>query len=395
MRGIQVNWMCRQRCMMYVRGSNSKTSDHPMRQTTSIDNRDYFGTEDLSAFDSALLAQWIAFGPVVFQAAKAMRDMGILQAVYDGRKAGVTLQQVVDTTGHSEYAVRVLLEAGLGMKLVIIDEDERYRATKVAWYLLNDPVTRVNMDFTHDVSYLGTFYLQEALKESRPAGLKVLGDWPTIYEGLSKLEPQVAKSWFDFDHFYSDGAFSDALPYLFEDKPRTLLDVGGNTGKFSRRAAAFDPDVQITIADLPGQVGLATKNIEEWGLKDRVSFHPVNVLDPKAPLPKGKDAIWMSQFLCCFSEDEIVSILERCREALSEHGSIFILETFWDRQRSIGGAFCLQQTSLYFTAMANGNSQMYDSKVFVRLIERAGLKVEKMIDDLGESHTIIKCNQKG
>lgn len=364
--------------------------------TEEINNttRDYFKSEELSAFDSALLAQWIAFGPVIFQAAKALRDMGVLKAVYEGRKEGVTIQEVVDITGHSEYAVRVLLEAGLGMKLVIRDEDGCYRATKTAWYILNDDITRINMDFTHDVSYLGTFYLQDALKEGRPAGLKVLGEWPTIYEGLSKLEPRVAKSWFDFDHFYSDGAFSDALPHLFEDKPHTLLDVGGNTGKFSRRAAAFDPDVRITIADLPGQVGLATKNIEEWELKDRVSFHPVNLLDPNTKLPKGQDAIWMSQFLCCFSEDEIVSILDRCREALSERGCIFILETFWDRQRSIGGAFCLQQTSLYFTAMANGNSQMYDSKVFARLIERAGLMVDKMVDDLGESHTIIKCRLK-
>lgn len=362
-----------------------------MIPTATTSDRNYFSTEDLSAFDAALLAQWISFGPVIFQAAKALRDMGILKAVYESGKRGMTLDEAVEATGHSEYAVRVLLEAGLGMKMFVLNDEDRYRATKVSWFILKDELTRVNMDFTHDVSYLGTFHLQEALREGRPAGLKVLGDWPTIYEGLSKLEPHVAKSWFDFDHYYSDGAFSDALPHLFEDSPRTLLDVGGNTGKFSRRAAAYDPDVKITIADLPGQVGMATKNIQKWGLEDRVSFHPVNLLDPETRLPQGQDAIWMSQFLCCFSEDEIVSILTRCREALGEGGRVFILDTFWDRQRSIGGAFCLQQTSLYFTAMANGNSQMYDSKVFVRLIERAGLKVEKMVDDLGESHTIIRC----
>jgi hypothetical protein len=347
--------------MMIAAPNQSRTLPRETEDRMSTNEWNYFAKEELNAFDSALLAQWISFGPVIFQAAKALRDMGILKAVYDTKKQGLTLQEAVDATGHSEYAVRVLLEAGLGMKLVTQSEDDRYRATKVAWYILNDALTQVNMDFTHDVSYLGTFHLQEALKEGRPAGLHVLGDWPTIYEGLSKLEPNVAKSWFDFDHFYSDGAFSDALPHLFAEKPRTLLDVGGNTGKFSRRAAAFDADVKITIADLPGQVGMATKNIQEWGLEGRVSFHPVN----------------------------------RCREALSERGRIYILDTFWDRQRSIGGAFCLQQTSLYFTAMANGNSQMYDSKVFVRLIERAGLEVEKMVDDLGESHTIIQCRVKG
>jgi len=353
----------------------------------------YFPEEKLNAFDSALLAQWISFGPVIFQAAKALRDMGILRAIHNSKKEGLTLEETVSATGHTEYAVRVLVEAALGMQLLTLEDDNRYRTTKVSWFILNDEMTRVNMDFTHDVSYLGTFYLQEALTTGKPAGLKVLGDWPTIYEGLSKLEPQVAKSWFDFDHYYSDGAFNDALPHLFSHQPKTLLDVGGNTGKFSKRAAAYDSEVKITIADLPGQVGMATKNIEEWQLQHRVSFHPINLLDPNATLPPGQDAIWMSQFLCCFSEDEIVSILNRCREALSPNGRIYILDTFWDRQRSIGGAFCLQQTSLYFTAMANGNSQMYDSKVFARLITKAGLQIEQMGDNLGESHTIIYCKK--
>jgi hypothetical protein len=37
------------------------------------------------------------------------------------------------------------------------------------------------------------------------------------------------------------------------------------------------------------------------------SFYPANLLDEKTVFPKGFDAIWMSQFLDCFSETEIVS----------------------------------------------------------------------------------------
>ena len=34
------------------------------------------------------------------------------------------------------------------------------------------------------------------------------------------------------------------------------------------------------------------------------------------------------------------------------------METLWDRQRYETASYCLTQISLYFTAMANGNSKM-------------------------------------
>ena len=64
--------------------------------------------------------------------------------------------------------------------MLINKENDRYTISKTGWFLLNDPATRVNIDFNHDVNYRGMFYLDEALKEGKPAGLKTLGDWPTI-----------------------------------------------------------------------------------------------------------------------------------------------------------------------------------------------------------------------
>jgi SAM-dependent methyltransferase len=142
---------------------------------------------------------------------------------------------------------------------------------------------------------------------------------------------------------------------------------------------------------LPGYVETAKEQIQKKGFGDRISFYPNNILDESRPFPTGFDAIWMSQFLDCFSDDQIVSILKRCKKALNPGGHIFILETFWDRQRFEASAFSLQQTSLYFTVMANGNSQMYDSKVFIRLVEKAGLEVKDQKDYIGVSHTLLVC----
>ena len=55
---------------------------------------------------------------------------------------------------------------------------------------------------------------QWLIKNEKPEGLKEFGKWNTVYEALSQLPPHVQKSWFGFDHFYSDDAFPLVLPLV-------------------------------------------------------------------------------------------------------------------------------------------------------------------------------------
>ena len=102
----------------------------------------------------------------------------------------------------------------------------------------------------------------------------------------------------------------------------------------------------------------------------------------------------MSQFLDCFSMDEITSILERAREAMAENSRLYIMETLWDRQKYAPAALALTMTSLYFTAIANGNSKMYNTEDLRACIEKAGLAVEAIHDGLGHGHSILICKTK-
>lgn len=351
---------------------------------------DFFEKDKLSALEAKEKAQWISFAPLVFQATRVLRDSGILETIEREIQDGITLEDVISRVNLPAYGVRVLMEAGLGIGLLTL-KNNKYFTTKTTSFILHDNLTRVNLDFTHDVCYQGMFYLDESVRTGKPAGLKVFGEWSTIYEALSNLPAKVQKSWFAFDHFYSDYAFPDVLPFVFEDKPRSILDIGGNTGKWALQCFEYDPDVTITIMDLPGQVDMARDQIVKKGFGHRIHFYENNVLDETQPFPKKFDAVWMSQFLDCFSEEQIKSILRRCREALSEHGAVFILEPFWNHQRFQAAAFALQQTSLYFTAMANGSSQMYRADNFISVVEAAGFKVIDQRSLIGVSHTLLKC----
>jgi hypothetical protein len=351
--------------------------------------------QNLSALESLEKAQEIAFAPFVFQATVSLRELGILDFIFaKRRKGGVTIPEISEALNVSEYGVGVLLEIAESSGIVTKSADEKYEVTKTGYFLNAHETVNVNLNFTNDVCYKPLFALTDSIKNGKPEGLKEFGNWNTIYEGLSVLPEKVATSWFEFDHHYSDAAFDEALETVFRNNPKTIYDVGGNTGKFALSACKKDKNVQIKMFDLRGQLNIALKNIENAGFEDRVSGFEIDWLSKnKVAIPKGADTIWMSQFLDCFSNEEILSILTRLTSSMDENTELLIMETFTDRQKFDNAKFALEATSIYFTVMANGNSKMYPAKVFLQLIDKAGLK---LIEDLkvGEYHTVLVCKKK-
>ena len=356
-----------------------------------------FSEEQKSAIEALADAQAIAFAPYVFQNSILLRDWGILAQIEQKKACGISLLELSECLPSlSLYALRVLLEGGLGIGLLWRDEENRYHLSKTGHFFLNDKMTIANTNFMRDVCLPGAQDLGAALQSGKPAGLKHFGDWGTIYEGLSKLPEPVQKSWFEFDHFYSDITFPIAHEYVFEgnNPPKRLLDIGSNTGKWALACLTKASDVHIGLVDLPGQLKMAIEKLRLAGIdSSRFSAYEHNILDPALQLPEGYDTIWMSQFLDCFSDSEIIMILEKCHRALPEDGQVIINETFWDRQRFRASAFSLQMTSLYFTSMANGNSQMYDSAVFLDLVASSGFYCSDQKDHIGMGHTLL-CLKK-
>lgn len=349
----------------------------------------------MTAIEAQRLAEFIAFGPVVFQVSRLMLKRGILAMLRDSQE-GMTIEEIRNETKMSKYAITVMMEASLSIGTVIVEPSSgRFKLTKTGWFLLNDPATRVNIDFNNDVNYEGWFRLEESLIEGKPIGLRNFGEWTTIYEGLSQLPEQARESWLAFDHFYSDESFDEALKIVFSRRVRTLLDVGGNTGRWAMKCVGYDKNVRVSIMDLPMQIEAMREEVEGKVGSERIEGIGVDLLGDELKCQEGRvwDVIWMSQFLDCFSEDQIVDIVRKIASLMSEETRLYIMETFWDRQRFEAAAFCLTQISLYFTAIANGNSKMYHSEVMRGLVAKAGLEVEEIIDYLGQGHSIMICKK--
>ncbi|MDR3049979.1 MAG: class I SAM-dependent methyltransferase [Elusimicrobiota bacterium] len=338
------------------------------------------------------IAQKMVFAPLTFQAIRTMLNGGLLKAVDDSGKDGINADELKKKTNLSDYAVETLIDVAVNVNLLTM-ENGRVYSTKIAQTFLYDDMTRINMDFVHDVCYQGVFYLQDSFLSGKPEGLRIFGDWTTVYEGLSQLPPQVQKSWLAFDHFYSDNAFEDTIKIIIGKKPKRIFDIGCNTAKFEICLLKTGYDGKIILLDLPQQLKKADANLKANGFNENnFELYPINVLDEKTVFPKEPDAILMSQFLDCFSKEQIISILKKASAGMDKNCALYILEPFWDKQRFEAAKLSLTHTSLYFTAIANGNSKIYKFDDMEKCVQQSGLKVSKIHDNIGRcEYTLIEC----
>jgi hypothetical protein len=349
----------------------------------------------IPAVEAKFAAQKICFAPLAFQAVRALRELGLLRKIADAGETGLTREEAAAAAGIGVYGAGVLAEMALALGVLrlraagpspseIPPEEERFVLGKTGWFLLEDDMTIANFNFVNDVCYVGANRLTESIREGKPRGLAVFGEeWSTIYEALSSLPDKARESWFNFDHFYSDIAFPEALPLVFENRPRHIFDIGGNTAKWAIACCGYDRDVALTIIDLPGQIAVAQKNAAAAGFGDRIHFFPCNVLAGDTRFPPGADAVWMSQFLDCFSPAEITGIMRKIHAAVSPDTDIYVLEPLWDQQRFEAAAYALRAISLYFTCMANGSSKMYRFAELNPAVEAGGFTLAAARHDLG------------
>lgn len=73
-----------------------------------------YGSDKKSALQAKFDAQKIAFAPIMFQAAKALRDLGILEFIKNNKAASIN--DINIELNLPLYGIKVLLEAGLSLE---------------------------------------------------------------------------------------------------------------------------------------------------------------------------------------------------------------------------------------------------------------------------------------
>lgn len=341
----------------------------------------------ISAVTALEKAQELVFAPMTFQAVASLLDFGILQYINNYPS---TTEQIMNALNLDEYTTVTLLQIAEVTDIVEIRNDE-FHLTKKGQAFLFDEMTIANFNFVKDVCYLGSSEMTNSFKDKKPRGLhKFISEAETIYPILSELPENIKKSWYEFDHLYSDNCFDKILEIILK-KHNEIVDIGGNTGKFERVCLKQSSKCKITMLDLPENISVVINNPELEGC----NFYPINVLSNNAKYPELKNcAILMSQFLDCFSKEQIAKILTDLKEQMDKDSSIYILEPFTDNQNYKAAKLSLTHISLYFTAMANGYSKMYTQQEMIKIIETVGLKLVNCHNNIGPfDYTLLECQK--
>jgi len=108
---------------------------------------------------------------------------------------------------------------------------------------------------------------------------------------------------------------------------REVLDIGGGGGGYALALARRNPDLKVTVADLPDAVELTKDMIAGEPEARRILFHPGNAYTD--PLPEGPfDRIFISHLVHIYPADENRALVAKAARRLRPGGDLLLLDYF-------------------------------------------------------------------
>ncbi|MCX7301641.1 MAG: methyltransferase [Rhodobacterales bacterium] len=244
----------------------------------------------------------------------------------------------------------ILLNGGVSIGLLSRRRDGTYGLTRRGAALTAVPGL-ADMIKHHEVLYRDladpvAFFRGETQTE-------LAGFWPYVFGAGAASDPETAAT---YSQLMADSQVlvaEDTLAAVSFKGIRRLMDVGGGTGAFLAAVAAAEPDVSLTLFDLPAVAPGARVRFEELGFSDRLTIEPGSFRDD--PLPRGADAISLIRVLYDHSDDTVRALLLAVHAALPPGGRLIISEpmTGGDQPQRAGDAYF----ALYCLAMRTGRAR--------------------------------------
>ena len=193
--------------------------------------------------------------------------------------------------------------------------------------------------------------LGEAMKEGAPGAAKYFllamgGDamwrvWEHFDHSMKTGEPATVQALgmpiFDYMAQHPDLAkhFNGAMVGIHGGEPPavaaaydfsqfgTVTDIGGSTGNMLGHILTKHTGPKGVLFDLPHVVKDSPPTLEKFGVADRVSIEEGSFFNS---VPAGSDAYILSHIIHDWNEEECLTILGNCREAMHDDSKLLIVE---------------------------------------------------------------------
>jgi ubiquinone/menaquinone biosynthesis C-methylase UbiE len=123
-------------------------------------------------------------------------------------------------------------------------------------------------------------------------------------------------------HTYAAMRGKDLARHLSTAGSASLLDLGCGPGTFAFHLAMENPELRITLADVPGVLEVARDIRTRYPVVHEVSYVPMDASCDA--IPGTYDIVLASNFLQCFNEQDRTALLGRIYQAVNPGGSIVV-----------------------------------------------------------------------
>jgi hypothetical protein len=150
-----------------------------------------------------------------------------------------------------------------------------------------------------------------------------------------------------------------------------LVDIGGGHGHLLAAILQKYPPLQGVLYDAPSVVSGATAVLAAQGVADRCEILSGDFFQA---VPAGGDAYIMKHIIHDWNDEECVTILKHCREAMNSAGKVLIVEMVLPERNIPAVSKFLDLEMLQFMTGCERNAVEYR-----RLLERAGFQVTRIV----------------
>ncbi len=134
----------------------------------------------------------------------------------------------------------------------------------------------------------------------------------------------LTRRWMHFTSIYTRYEAAACLAHHDFSQYRQLMDIGGNSGEFSRQLCRQHARLLATVVDLPVVCEVGMEHLKDTAEANRIRFFKANALSD--PLPGNMDIVTFKSILHDWPADATLRFLEQAYTSLKPGGTVLIFE---------------------------------------------------------------------
>jgi ubiquinone/menaquinone biosynthesis C-methylase UbiE len=306
---------------------------------------------------------------------------GVSNQVFDSLEDGAkTPDQVAEKTGASARALRILMNALVGLDLLKKDRQGKYSLTpeSASFLLSKKPGTHAGFFGTIEPQLISRWLrLSDIVREGRPAA--AVNQETEGTEFFSQLVENIIPM-----SYPPAQKLGDHLKLAKAKNEIHVLDLGAGSGIWGIALAQKSPRVQVTAVDWAGMIPTTKRITQKFGVGDRFNYVEGDMLE--ANFGSGYDIATLGHILHSEGEDRSRQLLRKIFRALKSGGTIAIAEWLVNDDRT------KPLPSLMFAVQMLVNTEKGDTFSFNEIrnwLEEAGFKKARKLEAPGPSPLVL------